>query len=129
MSTSTQTFDAGRLMAVLVSPIVSEKATFVAEKHNTVTFKVLQSASKPEIKAAVEAQFDGTKVASIKTLVQNGKAVRYSRGKNRYPGTTSRKDTKKAYVTLSEGKIKVFETEEVKEEKADKKPAKKEEKK
>jgi large subunit ribosomal protein L23 len=38
-------------------------------------------------------------------------------GKNRYPGTTSRQDSKKAYVTLSEGKIKVFEQEEVKEEK------------
>ena len=58
-----------------------------------------------------------TKVAKVTTLVQNGKSIRYSRGKNRYPGTTSRQDSKKAYVTLSEGKIKVFEQEEVKEEK------------
>jgi len=43
-------------------------------------------------------------------LVQSGKAIRFSRGKNRYPGTTNRKDTKKAYVTLAEGNsIKVFE--------------------
>ena len=41
MSASTKKFDEGRLMQVLVSPIVSEKATFVAEKGNTVTFKVL----------------------------------------------------------------------------------------
>ena len=47
-------FDEGRLMQLLVSPVVSEKATAVAEKHNVVTFKVLQNAAKPEIKAAVE---------------------------------------------------------------------------
>ena len=47
-------FDEGRLMSVLVAPIVSEKATQVAEKSNAVTFKVLQDATKPEIKAAVE---------------------------------------------------------------------------
>ena len=52
----------------------------------------------------------GVTVASIKTLVQNGKSVRYSRGKNRYPGTTNRKDSKKAYVTLAEGSsIQMFE--------------------
>jgi large subunit ribosomal protein L23 len=50
-------FDEGRLMQVLVSPIVSEKATSVAEKHNQVLFKVLQDATKPEIKAAVELMF------------------------------------------------------------------------
>ena len=43
-----------RLMQVLVAPIVSEKATAVAEKNNQVLFKVLQDATKPEIKAAVE---------------------------------------------------------------------------
>ena len=49
--------------------------------------------------------------------MQSGKSVRFSRGKNRYPGTTTRQDTKKAYVTLSEGKIKVFEQDGEKEEK------------
>ena len=44
--------------------------------------------------------------------MQSGKAIRYSRGKRRYPGTTHRHDSKKAYVRLSEGEIKVFETEE-----------------
>jgi ribosomal protein L23 len=43
-------------------------------------------------------------------LVQSGKAVRFSRGKNRYPGTTNRKDSKKAYVTIAEGQsIQVFD--------------------
>jgi ribosomal protein L23 len=57
MSTAAK-FEEGRLMQVLVAPIiVSEKATMVAEKSNQVTFKVLQDATKPEIKAAVELMF------------------------------------------------------------------------
>ena len=96
MSASIQKFDEGRLMAVLVSPIVSEKATFVAEKNNTVTFKVLQSASKPEIKAAVELLFkvevDGVTVANIK-----GKTKRFGKSVGR------RDNLRKAYVTLQAG--------------------------
>ena len=99
----------------LVTPRATEKAYRLITTQNTYVFTVPLDVNKNEIAAAVEAQFDGTKVASIKTLVQNGKTVRFSRGKNRYPGTTTRQNTKKAYVTLSEGKIKVFETEEVKE--------------
>ena len=106
----------------IVTPRATEKAYRLITTQNTYVFDVPATVNKNEIAAAVEAQFEGTKVASIKTLVQNGKAVRYSRGKNRYPGTTSRKDSKKAYVTLSEGAIKVFETEEPAKE--DKKAAK-----
>ena len=102
---------------VLVTPRVSEKAYRLVTNENTYIFDVPMSANKNEIKAAVEAQFEGVKVAKVTTLVQSGKAVRFSRGKNRYPGTTHRQDSKKAYVHLSEGKIKVFEQEEVKEEK------------
>ena len=47
-------FNEGRLAQVLVAPIVSEKGTMVAEKHNQVLFKVLRDATKPEIKAAVD---------------------------------------------------------------------------
>ena len=42
-------FDEGRLMQVLVAPVISEKATLVGERDNTVTFKVLRDATKPEI--------------------------------------------------------------------------------
>jgi len=67
---STVKYDEGRLMAVLVAPIVSEKATMVAEKNNSVTFRVLQNATKPEIKAAVELMFKvevkGVSVVNIK---------------------------------------------------------------
>ena len=66
---------------------------------------------------AVADQFD-VKVSAVKTLVQQGKSVRFSRGKNRYPGTTKRKDTKKAYVTLAKGSsIQVFEEPAAEEEK------------
>lgn len=96
---------------VIVTPRATEKAYRLVNGQNTYVFNVPLGANKNEIVAAVEAQYDGTKVSSVKTAVQNGKAVRFSRGKRRYPGTTTRKDTKKAYVTLSEGKIKVFDTE------------------
>ena len=112
----------------IVTPRATEKAYRLVTTQNTYVFDVPTTANKNEILAAVESQFEGTKVASIKTLVQSGKAIRFNRGKNRYPGTTNRQDTKKAYVTLSEGSIKVFDQEEVKEEKP-KKAAKKEEKK
>lgn len=101
----------------IVTPRATEKAYRLVTAQNTYVFNVPMDANKNEIVAAVEEQFDGVKVASIKTLVQNGKAIRYSRGKRRYPGTTNRQDSKKAYVTLSEGTIKVFEQEDVKEKK------------
>mgnify|MGYP001614535508 CR=1 FL=1 len=102
---------------VIVTPRATEKAYRLVAGQNTYVFNVPLSANKQQIVETVESQYDGVKVASVKTAVQNGKSVRFSRGKNRYPGTTNRKNTKKAYVTLSEGKIKVFEQEEVKEEK------------
>ncbi len=92
-----------------IIPLVSEKAYAESLKNNVYTFRVPLNLNKNEIQAAVEAQF-GVSVVSVKTLVQDGKAVRYSRGKNRYPGTTSRKDWKKAYVTLKDGdKLDVFD--------------------
>ena len=91
-----QKFDEGRLMQVLVAPIVSEKATSVAEKHNQVLFKVLRDASKPEIKAAVELMFK-VEVDSVRTVNQKGKVKRFGR-------TIGRRDhVKKAYVALKEG--------------------------
>lgn len=92
-----------------IIPLVSEKAYAESLKNNVYTFRVPLNLNKNEIRSAVEEQF-GVTVVNIKTLVQDGKAVRYSRGKNRYPGTTSRKDWKKAYVTLKDGdKLNVFD--------------------
>lgn len=102
---------------IIVTPKATEKAYRLITTQNTYVFDVPMNANKQQITEAVEAQYDGVKVASVSTAVQSGKSVRYSRGKRRYPGTTHRQDTKKAYVALSEGKIKVFDQEEVKEEK------------
>ncbi len=93
---STLKFDEGRLMQVLVGPIVSEKATMVAEQNNTVLFKVLQDATKPEIKAAVELMFK-VEVAAVTTANIKGKAKRFGK-------TMGRRDNiRKAYVTLKPG--------------------------
>jgi len=93
---STPKFDEGRLAQVLVAPIISEKATRVAEKHNQVLFKVLQDASKPEIKAAVELLFN-VQVESVQVLNQKGKTKRFG-------GRIGRRDhVRKAYVSLKEG--------------------------
>ncbi|HMO46662.1 MAG TPA: 50S ribosomal protein L23 [Rubrivivax sp.] len=88
--------DEGRLAQVLVAPIISEKATRVAEKHNQVLFKVLRNASKPEIKAAVELMFK-VEVASVQTVNQLGKTKRFGRSIGR------RDHVKKAYVCLKPG--------------------------
>jgi len=89
-------FNEGRLMQVLVAPIVSEKATQVAEANNTVLFKVLQDATKPEIKAAVEQLFN-VKVKAVNVLNQKGKTKRFGK-------TVGRRDhVRKAYVTLQPG--------------------------
>ena len=94
---------------LLIVPRATEKAYAQSLATNTYVFSVPLDANKQQIIAAVESQF-AVKVTNIKTLVQSGKAVRYSRGKNRYPGTTTRKDSKKAYVTLAEGdSIQVFD--------------------
>lgn len=97
-------------MNILITPRATEKSYRLATLQNTYVFNVPLDANKQQIVSAIEAEYDGVKVASVKTVVQSGKAVRFSRGKNRYPGTTKRKDSKKAYVTLSEGEIKMFAT-------------------
>lgn len=99
---------AKNLSTILVTPVTTEKAYGLSLK-NVYVFNVPLSANKNEITDAITAQY-GVEVKAIKTLVQSGKAVRYSRGKNRYPGTTTRSDSKKAYVTLAEGsKLAIFE--------------------
>jgi large subunit ribosomal protein L23 len=80
---------------VIVAPHITEKSTLLSE-HNAVVFKVSGDATKPQIKAAVEAIY-GKKVLSVNTLNQKGKTKRW---KGR-PYT--RTDVKKAIVTLAEG--------------------------
>lgn len=80
---------------VIVAPHITEKSTLLSEQ-NAVVFKVAQSASKPEIKAAVEAIFD-VSVVGVNTIVQKGKTKRW-KGKPYF-----RSDMKKAIVTLKGG--------------------------
>ncbi|MBN9454767.1 MAG: 50S ribosomal protein L23 [Bosea sp.] len=80
---------------VIVAPVITEKATMLSE-HNKVVFKVAKTATKPQIKAAIEKLFD-VKVKSVNTIVTEGK-VKMFRGR---PG--QRSDVKKAVVTLEEG--------------------------
>ena len=80
---------------ILLSPVITEKAT-TASEQNKVVFKVARTATKPQIKEAVEKLFD-VKVKSVNTLIRKGKvkAFRGSRG--------VQSDVKKAIVTLEEG--------------------------
>ena len=80
---------------VIIAPVITEKATMGSE-HNKVTFKVAKSATKPQIKEAVEKLFD-VKVVSVNTHIRKGK-VKASRGSL---GVQS--DVKRAIVTLEEG--------------------------
>jgi large subunit ribosomal protein L23 len=80
---------------VIVAPHITEKSTLLSEQ-NAVVFKVSKDASKPEIKAAVEALF-GVKVTGVNTIVSKGKTKRW-KGQ-----PYQRSDSKKAIVTLAEG--------------------------
>ena len=80
---------------VVVKPIITEKATMASES-GAVVFEVAVSATKPKIKEAIENLF-GVKVKAVNTVLTKGKTKRF-RGR---PGT--RRDVKKAYVTLEEG--------------------------
>ena len=80
---------------VILSPVITEKSTNASE-FNKVVFKVRLDATKPQIKAAVEALFD-VKVVSVNTLTQKGKTKRW-KGK-----PYRRSDVKKAVVRLAEG--------------------------
>jgi large subunit ribosomal protein L23 len=92
----TKKFNTERLMTLLLAPIVSEKGTFVADKHEQVIFRVAPSATKPEVKAAVELMFK-VQVESVQISNVKGKEKRFGR----YMGRRS--NWKKAYVCLKPG--------------------------
>ena len=89
-------FNEQRLMKVLRAPTISEKSTFVADKHEQVVFEVASDATKPEIKAAVELLFK-VQVKSVNVSNVKGKEKRFGRfiGK--------RRDWRKAFVCLKPG--------------------------
>lgn len=85
-----------RIFKVLLGPHVSEKATVLADSKNQIVFKVDTTATKLEIKKAVEQLFS-VKVDSVSTLNVKGKTKRTVRGLGK------RVDWKKAYVSLEPG--------------------------
>ena len=93
-----------------IYPRTTEKA-YGQSKSNVYVFDAPVNANKQQIIAAIESQFK-VKTVSIKTLIQTGKAIRFSKGKRAQPTTTYHQDLKKAYVTLVKGdSIKVFNEE------------------
>lgn len=85
-----------RLMQVILAPQISEKATYVADKHGQVVFIVAKDATKPEVKAAVESMFK-VKVTGVQIANAKGKTKRFGRS------TGTRSDVKKAFVSLEAG--------------------------
>ena len=96
---SAQIFNTERLMQVILAPQVSEKATYIAEKHNHVIFRVAQDATKSEIKAAVELMWkpQNIEVKSVQIANVKGKKKRFGRFIGR------RSNWKKAYVSIQSG--------------------------
>ena len=80
---------------IIVAPVITEKSTFAAE-NNQVVFKVADTATKPQVKEAVEALFN-VKVKAVNTLNRKGKTKRFRGIKGK------QSDVKKAIVTLEEG--------------------------
>jgi large subunit ribosomal protein L23 len=93
-----------RLLSILLGPVISEKATMVADKNEQVVFEVARDANKLEIKGAVEMLFK-VEVESVQVVNQKGKAKRFGRFEGR------RNHVKKAYVSLKPGQEINFESE------------------
>lgn len=89
-------YSAEQLMSVVLAPVVSEKSTMVGDKGNQVVFRVADTATKPEVKAAVELLFK-VKVESVQLLNVKGKEKRFGRFMGR------RRSWKKAYVRVAAG--------------------------
>ncbi|WP_425256894.1 50S ribosomal protein L23 [Methylomonas defluvii] len=85
-----------KLASVLFAPIVSEKSSNAADQNNQFVFKVKKSATKLQIKNAVELMF-GVEVAAVRVLNVKGKIKRFGRTLGK------RSDWKKAYVKLQPG--------------------------
>jgi large subunit ribosomal protein L23 len=95
-----------RLMKVILGPVISEKATLVADRNRQIVFEVVADATKAEVKAAVELMFKDQKVevANVNVLNVKGKVKRHGRFEGR------RRDVRKAYVSLKgEGDINFME--------------------
>ncbi len=93
-------------MSILIRPVITEKLSRLQEVENKYTFEVVQSATKPEIKKAVEAHYPGVKVAKVNTLIMPSKP----KGRHTRSGFQAGRSStwKKAIITIKEGEIYFF---------------------
>lgn len=93
-------------MSILIRPLITEKLTRLQEVEGKFTFEVIKSATKPEIKKAIEANYPGVKVAKVNTLIMPSKP----KGRHTKSGFQAGKSStwKKAIITLKEGEIDFF---------------------
>ncbi len=90
------TLSKDKLFQVLVAPVVTEKSTRAAEEGGQVVFQVIPSATRNDVKSAIEQAFE-VEVESVKIMNVKGKTKRFGRTLGK------RSDRKKAYVRLKEG--------------------------
>ena len=91
---------------MLITPRVSEKS-YKLVASNVYVFDVPLTANKTEVIAAIERQYDGVKINDVRLMITKGKSKSVNRGKRARPTTANRRDTKKDYVTVAEGKIEI----------------------
>jgi len=92
---------------MVITPRISEKS-YGLSKQNIYVFDVPMSANKAEVIRELTKDYPDVKIADVRLVVVKGKTKAVNYGKRQRPGTTKRANTKKAYVTVSEGQIEVF---------------------
>ena len=92
---------------MLITPRISEKS-YKLSAGGVYVFDVPLDANKAQVEEAVKAEYPDIKISDVRLMIVKGKTKAVNRGKRSRPTTTTRKSTKKAYVTVAEGKIDVF---------------------
>ena len=92
---------------MVITPRISEKS-YSLSRQNIYVFDVPMSANKAEVARELAQEYPDIEIADIRLMITKGKVKSVNRGKRARPGLTKRSDTKKAYVTVSKGQIKVF---------------------
>jgi len=93
-------------MSILIQPLITEKLTRIQEEEQKYAFKVLKSATKPEIKRAIEQKYPDVKVSRVNTMIVPSKP----KGRHTRSGFVEGRSAvwKKAIITLKEGEIDLF---------------------
>ena len=92
---------------MIITPRISEKS-YGLSKQNIYVFDVPMSANKAEVARELVSEYPDIEISDIRLVITKGKVKSVNRGKRARPGLTKRSDSKKAYVTVSKGKIDVF---------------------